>query len=496
MLGLLVLAGWANGAGQNLPTTNPALERIKLTLVDNQSDFQIDDSQNDYTNMLRINQPEGDNKLTAGMLSQGDNFIVVHRTDDTGATADVARINLNAEITKPNAEPQEITRLEFISDFSGNTITLQAPWASNNVQRDANNGARIRAQRTNAGYIRYTIPQGYDNGVFILNILTSNTGTFRINGTSVSVTTAGWVTQNITGLNSGGQITIQAPNATGNTTQYSPYMIRLYIEWLPLNLMPSIKVTPTLLVGNEQTSLGAATTYGPNDYVSLGDLATVTDAFSAPTGDNQHPDSYSYTASLDANVLLPGGSSATTDFYASVDFTTTEYADPATSAITGDGQWAFPGSYIYSFGSGTTTGCLIEESYGQILFYLPNTFAGHEVNVAVTTCSGTTYGAGDLYVNDVAHTFTAGSTYTWPVTVAANGIIVFKKGTNATYSPALEKIVISSGNASGAPALRRIVATPRNNTSKAQPVKRQLTKTEVSIDKTPKSLNKLVKRND
>lgn len=92
---LLLVAGWAPALAQGVATSTP-IQRLKLELVDNRSTFDINEQINAYTNTLRISQPDGDYKLTAGLLKQGDNYITLTRTDDTGATADVARINLSA----------------------------------------------------------------------------------------------------------------------------------------------------------------------------------------------------------------------------------------------------------------------------------------------------------------------------------------------------------------------------------------------------------------
>ena len=90
------------------------------------------------------------------------------------------------------------------------------------------------------------------------------------------------------------------------------------------------------------------------------------------------------------------------------------------------------------------------------MYTLPDNFMGNSVNVTITT-SNSSDGAGDLYVNNVLHTFAAGETYTWTVPVTTGGTIEVKANamndfTN-TFSPDFTSMVISSGNGSpsGAP---------------------------------------------
>lgn len=113
---LLLATGWTNALAQGSPTTSP-VERLKLTLVDNKSTFNIDEQKNYYENTLRLSQPDGNYKLTAGLLKEGDNLITFTRTDDQGGTLDFARINLSA-----NARESE----PYIA-VSPTAITLTGP---------------------------------------------------------------------------------------------------------------------------------------------------------------------------------------------------------------------------------------------------------------------------------------------------------------------------------------------------------------------------------
>ena len=98
LLSLLLLVGWAVASGQNQPSANPALERLSLTLVENQSDFDKDNQWNEYRNYLRLSQPQSDFKLTAGLLNDGDNYILFHRVNDQGIDTTFARINMHASV--------------------------------------------------------------------------------------------------------------------------------------------------------------------------------------------------------------------------------------------------------------------------------------------------------------------------------------------------------------------------------------------------------------
>ena len=98
LLSLLLLVGWAVASGQNQPSANPALERLSLTLVENQSDFDKDNQWNEYRNYLRLSQPQSNFKLTAGLLNDGDNYILFHRVNDQGIDTTFARINMQASV--------------------------------------------------------------------------------------------------------------------------------------------------------------------------------------------------------------------------------------------------------------------------------------------------------------------------------------------------------------------------------------------------------------
>ena len=72
---LLLAMGWTNALAQGTPTVSPS-QRLALSVVDNQCDFNITAEENEFTNKLRLSQPGIDNpyKLTAGMLNEGNNW--------------------------------------------------------------------------------------------------------------------------------------------------------------------------------------------------------------------------------------------------------------------------------------------------------------------------------------------------------------------------------------------------------------------------------------
>ena len=76
---------------------------------------------------------------------------------------------------------------------------------------------------------------------------------------------------------------------------------------------------------------------------------------------------------------------------------------------------------------------------GNVLYTMPNDFAGNSVNVTIIADTGT-YGNGSMMVNGVSHTFVAGETYTWTVPVCANGTILFACIPTDPYSVDVSKI--------------------------------------------------------
>ena len=472
MFAMLCSSGWA------FAQTSPA-ERISLTLEDNLSTYTTAGERNNYVNKLRLNQPSGSNKLTAGMLNDGNNYIVFHRIDDQGNNSTFARVNLNAQVAE--AEMEVIDGIGFSSNppSSQTTITqamLPDNWGTNgsNLIWQTNGYAYISGQ----GGLTYTIPAGYNNAIIQLIIYVGsnirngyfstnyNDSGWSVNSTQVSAG-GGYVVKTFTGVNTGDVISIYGARASGSSyyLSESPDIDDIYFREIPKTLASSIEVTPTISrwQGNDwgaETSFGNSVTYSPNDLIDLYNLGEVSDIFYAETSENAHSDYYNYKVTFDSNIDLPSGSSTGLDFYASADFTAATSSSPTTSAFNGPNNWTFLSANIYTPSAGK---CCYILSYGSILYTMPSSFMGNSVNVTITSSTGSD-GAGPMYVNGVLHTFTAGETYTWTVPVSANGIIEFKANatddyTN-TYSIDFTQIVISSGNGSSMNAPAQAISKP------------------------------------
>lgn len=466
MLSMLLVSAWASA--QTAPTTGPSpAERINLTLVNNRSAYTTAGERNNYVNTLRLSQPGNDNpnKLTAGLLNEGDNHIIFHRIDDLGTDSTFARINLNA--VKTEAEMEIFDGIVFSSNppSSQTTITqamLPDNWGTNgsNLILQTNGYAYISGQ----GGLTYTVPDGYNNAVIQLIIFVGsnarngyfatnlNGAGWIVNGSQVSAG-GGYIIRTLSGVNTGDVISIYGAEASGSSyyLSASPDIDEIYLRELPKTLAPSIEISPTIShwQGNDwgaETTLGNSVTCSPNDTINLYGLGVVSDSFYAETDQNNHSEYYNYKTTFGGYIDLPVGSSTGLDLYASADFTAATSSDPSTATFTGPSNWTFLGSNIYSPSAGM---CCYILSYGSILYTVPSTFMGTSVYVTVTSSTGSD-GAGELYVNNVLHTFNAGETYTWPVSVGPNGTIEFKANatdsyTN-TYSIDFTSIVISSGN--------------------------------------------------
>ena len=458
---LLFMTGWVNALAQGTQATSPA-QRLNLTLVDNQSTFVIDEvngNRNEYTNILCLSQPDT-YKLTAGMLNEGDNFITLSRQGDTETEpTEVARINLNAVKTTP--ENSFIDGLDFYGDGtshpSSNTYVTNDMLAqiSPNWGTSAN-GQGLTWQTNGCAYshavdgLTFTVPTGYNNATIEMLIMVGPDAAygefaFQVNSDGWYIgadAETGYVsTEVFTGVNSGDVISILGGNSSESQVTYSPDIAWIEVVAVPSSFIPTTEVTPTISYKNgdnwgSTSSLDAAMTYVPNDYINLSSLGNVTDQFNVSTESNNYPANYSYFMNLDANVLWPE-SGTSTSFYASVDFTT--------QAVTGDGTWAMNESDIYRIDDQNHIAAVIDY-WGDILYTMPATFTGNQVTVSVTSCPGA-IGARDLYVNGVQHTFTSSSTYTWTVDVAANGTIEFKAPEDR-YSVGINNIVISNANTS------------------------------------------------
>ena len=458
LFGLLIAAGWTNAYAQALPAESP-VQRLKLALVDNVSIYNIDQQQNEYTNTLRVSHSDG-NKLIASMLNEGDNYIIFSRQGDTeNEPTDFARINLNAVKTVPEVF---FDGLDFYGD--GSYAPSSGIYITNDMLAELSpywgtsaSGQGLTWQTNGCAYIHatdgltFTVPDGYSDVVLQIDILVgpdANPGNFafQVNNDGWFIGTddaqTGYVASEVfPGINSGDVISILGANASQGQLTYSPDIAWIEVQIFPLSYTTTIEVTPTISYKNGEdwgsaSALGTATTYTPNVEIDFTNLGNITDQFSESTADNSHPDSYSYNAKLDVNVSWPesGGSG---NFYANADF--------SNQSITGDGTWVMNGGDIYRVDTQNHLAAILDY-WGALLFTMPETFTGSQVTVTVTSCPGE-LGARDLYVNGVPHTFTSGSTYTWTVDIAANGIIEFRAPSN-TYSVGISSIVISSSRSS------------------------------------------------
>lgn len=456
---LLLVAGWAPALAQGVATSTP-IQRLKLELVDNRSTFDINEQINAYTNTLRISQPDGDYKLTAGLLKQGDNYITLTRTDNAGTTADVARINLSA--TKTTPQEAFIDGLDFYGDGSiapsSSTYINAAALAEMSPNwGTSENGQGLVWQTNGYAYIRatdglsFTVPSGYSNATLVMNILVGpdvGGGYFaaKVNDGSwslVATATTGYVsTASFSNINSGDIIYLLG--ADGSNLDVSPDIGWIEFIYTPDTYIPSITVTPSVSRFDGQnwgadepmTNVQAAT-YTPNDVLAMTGL-DVQDIFTEGTdANNSRPNyyTYSYSAALDANIMWPENPS--TSFSAAADFTD--------GTIYGTGTWVIhEGADMYYVDDNNTELAGVIDPYGSITFTLPPTYAGNVVDVTVYSCSGT-IGARTLYVNGEAHTFTANSSYTWTINTGANGVIEFKSPSDA-YSVGISYIFVTGAN--------------------------------------------------
>ena len=453
MFAMLCTSGWA------FAQTSLA-QRIDLTLVDNMSSYTTAGELNLYENTLRLNQPSGDNKLTAGMLNDGDNYIVFHRIDDLGNDTEFARINLSAEVTAN--EQEVIDGISFSSNPPSSQTTITQAMLPDNWGTDGSNliwQTNGYAYISGVGGLTYTVPAGYSDVTIMFYITVGSNARggywiYNLNNegwTVAASASAGYGSTIIVGgMNSGDVISFYGATrgTSGYSTYQSPDIDGMYVITLPESYLPTIDVTPTVSYWDgtnwsAPTSVGQSQSYAPNDAVDLYGLGLVRDEFHAETDQNNHSAYYNYKVTFDGNIDLPTGSSTGLDFYASVDFSACTTSNPASATMTGYNGWTFNESNAYS-SSGIIS--VYIQYYGDIIFTMPSNFMGNSVSVTVTSSTGND-GAGILYVNDVLHTFTAGETYTWTVPVSANGTIEFKSD-GQTYSVDISRIVISSGNGS------------------------------------------------
>lgn len=455
LTGVLSALLWGNAHAQEQLSLAQA-QRLQLTLEDNESTFNLGQQVNEYRNVLRLSQSGSDYKLTAGLLSQGDNFITITRQGDTEtAPTELARVNLNANIVK--REMVELSDLTLTS-----TSVNQSGWSANGL-KSSWPGYYIASGNNN--HLTYTIPAGYDDGIIILYIYTYQAGYFKINGTSGYAQTKenSWNQYVLSELNSGDKIRIQGCYNNGSNAN-SPRFNRVVVQWAPATLVPTISVTPTLSLKNGNgwgapTSLGSMRAYQPNDYIDVDAMnVSITDAFTASTADNSHPTQYSYMADAPVNIDWTSADMGG-NYYASIDFTLGDGDDVATAQRIGPDNWEYQLEYYYT-PTDVNIHSFIMDGISDLIYTMPPTFAGRAVNVTVNSITGS-WGAGNVVVNGVKKTFTAGSSQTWSVPVSANGTIRFQLASGDNYTCGITKIVIQSGNGTAQNAPQGVPASSR-----------------------------------
>ena len=460
LFGLLLAVGWTHAMAQGTVTTSPA-QRLNLELVNYVSNYNIATQQNEYTNTLRLSQPTSDNKLTAGMLNNGDNIITVTRQgvkdgQNVGTPTDVATINLNrAPQTYPTNPISSIDFTSLITSSESLNSKLPANWSSTGLYGYSSwNGNTKYAYIQSGSTLSFTIPSDLNihNGKINVLIYTTNTGYFEV-GDWINTASAGWNRFGVSGVNAGDVITIQGmtQNYDGSfSAGQSPRMQAIQIQFIE-PLVPNYDVTTTLNANGNVSQIGTTTTLSPNDEISLNGMNDLVDSFTAPTATNAHPDSYTYAATVDANISFPSASTGESSFYASADYQNGNGTVEGI-VITGPNNWVH--EYVGLEDEGAY--CLWFNNDGNVLYTMPNDFTGNSVNVTITSDSGS-YGAGSIMVNGESHTFTAGTSHTWTVPVRANGTILFACQPTDPYSVDVTKIVISSGNGSASNAPRHTV---------------------------------------
>ena len=161
---VLVLSGMGNIAQARPDNESTPSQRLKITVEDNKSVYTTVGERNDYTNLLRLSQPIGDYKFTAGMLYNGDNPIILHRIDDQGIDTECARINLRTVVTAN--EEEAIDGIGFSTNPPSSQTTITQAMLPDNW---GTNGSNLIWQTSGYAYISgsggltYTIPDGYSN---------------------------------------------------------------------------------------------------------------------------------------------------------------------------------------------------------------------------------------------------------------------------------------------------------------------------------------------
>ena len=462
-------------------------KRLELSLVDNKSTYDIESESNHYINTLRISQPGGPFQLTADMLNAGDNIITIIRTDDMGGSVECIRLNLrtvfnatmvtitpvatfyrNGAWTAEQAVGNVITCLpNQVLDLS--TITLDddftAPTAGNShpsqyeysAQMDANiilpdpSIPVILTPDSDIDLGAETSAEVWVSGYYLSQPATlTTTGPFTITPTSLTadqVNNGSTVTVTFTGsTHSGtGTLTISSGRATStvalNHRSASPVIIATPTT---VNISGSA-ISGTFAVSGSDLA-GDITITGDANFTVSPSTITMADAMAGNVTVTVTPKS-GITAMTTGSITLtsPDAEPVTVQvtydppFYASIDFSKCTSSDATTAEIVGYNGWTLTNVGIYQPGNV----CAYLSRSNSFTYTMPSSFTGNRVYVTVTSDTGSD-GAGTLLVNNVSHTFTSGSSYTWTVNASAGGNITFAAPSNSSWSVDMSKIVISA----------------------------------------------------
>ena len=326
LFGLLLAVGWTNAVAQQQPTVSPA-QRLTLSVLDYQSVYDIDAEENNYTNSLQLSQPEGPFKLTADLLNEGNNYIVLHRLDNQGGDEECARINLFAELEVPVSGV--IGALDFYNDFesTGTWVTSEEladypGWATNGASLAVQSNGYAYINPSDEGYgLTFTVPDKcYAGDITVTVTVGSDIGggyfTYAVNDEWTIITTTvtayqsfSWTIQDV---KAGDVIAFcGGRNNNGYQLYYTPDFGSISLSFTPDADAPShLDVTPAISkkVDNDwsaEEALGETVNYASQDLIDLAGLGTIDDEFSVSTSTNSHPDNYSYYATMEANIELP-----------------------------------------------------------------------------------------------------------------------------------------------------------------------------------------------
>lgn len=483
---LLLSAGWTYVSASE--TGSPA-QRLKLILVDNKSTFVFDDEQNHYVNTLRLNQPEGSYQLTADMLYEGDNIITITRQDDNGGENECIRINLAAVF---NASSVTITPTvsHYVdnawSDWDplGHTITCQRDEVINLSTIEVEDDF-FESTAENAHPSQYEYSASMDANIVLPDpnipvIVTPDNDIIMGAETSVDVLVSGYylteqATLTVTGpfavnpstltadeVNNGTTVTITFTGSnhsgTGTLTVASGIASRT-VNISHRSADPVIIATPTTVnISGTATSgtftvhgtdlEGSITVTGNSNFTVSPTSISMEDAMAGNVTVTITPKS-GITTQTSGTIMLtsPGAEPVTVQvnyeppFYASIDFSKCTSSDVTTAEIIGYNGWTLTNVRVYHPGNY----CAYLSRNNSFTYTMPSTFTGNTVYVTVTSDTGSD-GAGDLIVNNVSHTFTSGSSYTWTVSVSAGGTITFSAPSSSNWSVDMSKIAISAVN--------------------------------------------------